>query len=87
VSSVADENIFKFLFLYPSGSQDQRIKVFNQNGDELSLIRYHDGFLGQRIGPVSALNFHPYHILLAAGATDSLVSIYAGETFKNTGNN
>jgi regulator-associated protein of mTOR len=73
--------------LFATGSQDQRIKVFNQNSDqELSLIRYHDGFLGQRIGPVSALNFHPYHILLAAGATDSLVSIYAGETFKNTGN-
>jgi len=66
-----------------SGSQDQRIKVHNLNGDELSLIRYHDGFLGLRIGPVSALNFHPYHTLLGAGATDSLVSIYAGDNFKN----
>jgi hypothetical protein len=96
----------------------------NFNGEELSLIRYHDGFLGQRIGPVSCLAFHPYveqkrkkreslslcvcacvffivttplssflkmrfylslsrlHILLAAGATDSMISIYAGETFK-----
>jgi regulatory associated protein of mTOR len=72
--------------LIATGSQDQRIKVMNFNGDELSVIRYHDGFLGQRIGPVSSLAFHPYHVLLAAGATDSLVSIYAGETFKSTGN-
>lgn len=72
--------------LIATGSQDQRIKVMNFNGDELSIIRYHDGFLGQRIGPVSSLAFHPYHVLLAAGATDSLVSIYAGETFKNQNN-
>lgn len=70
--------------LIATGSQDQRIKVMNFNGDELSVIRYHDGFLGQRIGPVSSLAFHPYHVLLAAGATDSLVSIYAGETFKTS---
>lgn len=69
---------------YLSGSQDQRIKVMNFNSEELSLIRYHDGFLGQRIGPVSSLSFHPFQILLAAGATDSIVSIYAGETFKTT---
>jgi regulator-associated protein of mTOR len=77
----------------------------NLSGEEVSLIRYHDGFLGQRIGPVSCLAFHPYvhskknilyyafltfivffcryQILLAAGATDSIISIYAGETFKS----
>lgn len=64
------------------GSQDQRIRVMNFNGDEISLIRYHDGFLGQRIGPVSALCFHPYKLMLAAGATDSIVSIYAADPSK-----
>jgi len=59
--------------------QDQRIKVMNFQGDPLSIIRYHDGFLGQRIGPISSLCFHPYKVMLAAGATDSIVSIYAGE--------
>ena len=42
----------------------------------LNWIRYHDGFLGQRIGPVSCLAFHPNKPLLAAGATDSIISIY-----------
>uniref|UniRef100_A0A6B2KWT6 Raptor N-terminal CASPase-like domain-containing protein n=1 Tax=Arcella intermedia TaxID=1963864 RepID=A0A6B2KWT6_9EUKA len=56
--------------------QDQRIKVMNLSGEHLSLIRYHEGFLGQRIGPVSALSYHPYKVMLGAGATDSIVSIY-----------
>jgi regulator-associated protein of mTOR len=65
-----------------TGSTDQRIKVMNYKGEEISLIRYHDGFLGQRIGPVSSLSFHSCHNLLGAGFQDTLVSIYAGETFK-----
>jgi hypothetical protein len=43
-----------------SGSRQQKIKVFNFQGDELNMIRYHVGFLGQRIGPISCLAFHPY---------------------------
>jgi len=66
--------------IFAIGTQDQRIRVLNFNGDEISLIRYHDGFLGQRIGPISALVFHPFKVMLAAGATDSIVSIYTGET-------
>eukprot|EP00164_Ancoracysta_twista_P006333 GFYU01008799.1.p1 GENE.GFYU01008799.1~~GFYU01008799.1.p1 ORF type:complete len:119 (-),score=13.61 GFYU01008799.1:82-438(-) len=62
-----------------SGSHNQFIKVFNSSGDTLSMIRYHDGFLGQRIGPVSCLSFHPHKVFLAAGATDSIISIYSGE--------
>jgi len=61
--------------------QDQKIKAMNFSGENLNVIRYHDGFLGQRIGPVSALAFHPYRVMLGAGATDSIVSIYAGEPF------
>ncbi|KAL2653954.1 hypothetical protein R1flu_022082 [Riccia fluitans] len=62
-----------------SGSAKQFIKVFSTSGEQLSMVRYHNSFLGQRIGPVSCLHFHPYSVLLAAGATDSIVSIYAGE--------
>jgi regulator-associated protein of mTOR len=62
------------------GSNDQFIKVFNTSGETLSMIYYHDGFLGQRIGPVSSLAFHPYRMCLAAGSTDSIISIYSGDT-------
>eukprot|EP00850_Spirogloea_muscicola_P012963 SM000086S23015 [mRNA] locus=s86:21057:31095:- [translate_table: standard] len=63
-----------------SGSAKQYIKVFSTGGEQLSMVRYHNSFLGQRIGPVSSLHFHPYSVLLAAGASDSIVSIYAGES-------
>jgi regulator-associated protein of mTOR len=62
-----------------SGSEKQYIKVFSITGEQLSMVRYHNSFLGQRIGPVSCLSFHPYNILLAAGATDGIVSVYSGE--------
>ncbi|BBN00072.1 regulatory associated protein of mTOR [Marchantia polymorpha subsp. ruderalis] len=62
-----------------SGSSKSFIKVFSTSGEQLSMVRYHNSFLGHRIGPVSCLHFHPYSVLLAAGATDSIVSIYAGE--------
>lgn len=65
--------------LFAIGTQDQRIRVMDYSGEEISLIRYHDGFLGQRIGPISALTFHPFKVMLAAGATDSIVSIYTGD--------
>ncbi|KAL6002961.1 Regulatory-associated protein of TOR 1 [Asimina triloba] len=60
-----------------SGSARQIIKVFNLEGEQLSIIRYRPTFMAQKIGPVSCLTFHPYRVLLAAGATDACVSIYA----------
>lgn len=53
------------------GSYNQKIKIMTFQGTEVSLIRYHDGFLGQRIGSVSCLAFHPYTTYFAAGSTDS----------------
>ncbi|KAK9734343.1 hypothetical protein RND81_04G133000 [Saponaria officinalis] len=62
-----------------SGSAKQLIKVFNLNGDQLGTIRYHPTFMAQKIGPVSCLSFHPYQILLAAGAADPFVTLYADD--------
>ncbi|XP_011623063.1 regulatory-associated protein of TOR 2 isoform X1 [Amborella trichopoda] len=66
-----------------SGSATQRIKVFSLSGDQLCSIRYyHTTFIGQRIGPVTSLAFHPYSVLLAVASADQLVSIYADDTFQ-----
>ncbi|GBM85395.1 Regulatory-associated protein of mTOR, partial [Araneus ventricosus] len=48
------------LDLIACGAASQFISVFNQNGDNISTIKYHDGFMGHRIGPISCLGFHPY---------------------------
>ncbi|XP_052174043.1 regulatory-associated protein of TOR 1-like [Diospyros lotus] len=62
-----------------SGSAKQLIKVFSLQGEQLGSIRYSYTFMGQKIGSVSCLAFHPYQILLAAGAVDACVSIFANE--------
>lgn len=47
---------------YSGYSSQQLISVYNTAGDALSHIKYYDGFIGQRIGPVSCLAFHPYRV-------------------------
>ncbi|KAM2045812.1 hypothetical protein ACFX1T_009964 [Malus domestica] len=62
-----------------SGSAKQLIKVFSLEGEQLGTIRYYPSFMAQKIGPVSSLAFHPYEVLLAAGAADACASIYADD--------
>ncbi|KAA8517693.1 hypothetical protein F0562_015167 [Nyssa sinensis] len=62
-----------------SGSAKQLVKVFNLEGEQLGTIRYYPTFMAQKIGSVSCLTFHPYQVLLAVGAADACVSIYADE--------
>jgi len=50
---------------------------------KLPSIRYHRGFLGQRIGQVSCLQFHPHFCILAVGAGE-LISIHDGKVRKDS---
>ena len=75
--------VHRYAPVIATGSGKQLIKTFSTSGEQLSMVRYHSySFLGQRIGPVSALYFHSYSVLLAAGASDSMVSVYAGESIQ-----
>ncbi|XP_033630484.1 regulatory-associated protein of mTOR-like isoform X1 [Asterias rubens] len=65
--------------IFACGSANQLISVFNMSGDTLSNIKYYEGFIGQRIGPVSCLAFHPLKTHLASGSRDSFLSIYSTE--------
>ncbi|CAN1303359.1 Regulatory-associated protein of TOR 1 [Linum perenne] len=62
-----------------SGSAKQIIKVFSLEGVQIGTIRYYSTFMAQKIGPVGCLNFHPYQPLLASGAADAYVSIWADD--------
>ncbi|KAG1674177.1 Regulatory-associated protein of mTOR [Nymphon striatum] len=64
------------------GSVNQFIGVYNSRGETLNVIKYHDGFMGQRIGPVSCLDFHEHKIGLIAGSTDSFISLYSSELLR-----
>ncbi len=49
--------------LMASANQNQGIRIANLESDEvLSHIRYHDGFMGQKLGPTRCLAFHPYRV-------------------------
>jgi len=45
-------------------------------GKVMNQIRYHEGLLGNRLGPVNCLRFHPTLVQLAAGSTDCHVSMF-----------
>ncbi|CAL4161869.1 unnamed protein product, partial [Meganyctiphanes norvegica] len=62
--------------LFAIGSVNQVIGVYHASGSSVNMIKYHEGFMGQRIAPVSCLAFHPRRVLLAAGTTDSYITVY-----------
>lgn len=43
-------------------------------------IKHHEGLLGRRIGPVEDVVFHPRRLLVAAGSTDGLVSLFTAKS-------
>lgn len=61
--------------LVAAGSEDQCLRIFADDDELLKDIRYHDGFMGRRIGSVASIAFHPHALFVAAGATDSIVSV------------
>jgi len=69
--------------LLATGSHANFIKLFTPDGDVFQVIRNHQGRAGRKIGPVSVLTFHPNKPMLAAGATDEIISIYDTSKPKN----
>ncbi|KAL8576686.1 hypothetical protein ACOMHN_025161 [Nucella lapillus] len=66
------------------GTMSQSLNMYNESGDTLSTIRYHEGFLGQRIGTISCMAFHPHLVKLAAGSTDTFLSVYSTPVTKRS---
>lgn len=58
-------------------SEKECIKVFDLDGELLNHHRHYTNFLGECIGPTSALAFHPFQPRLATCSFEKLVSIYA----------
>lgn len=45
-----------------SGSMNQFTAIYNGNGELINNIKYYDGFMGQRVGAISCLAFHPHWV-------------------------
>ncbi|XP_041978597.1 uncharacterized protein LOC121732708 isoform X2 [Aricia agestis] len=65
--------------LLACGSVNQCISIYDLRGSHLNTIKFHEGFMGARIGPVSCLAFHPLRCALGVGAKDATVSVYVAE--------
>jgi WD40 repeat protein len=60
-----------------TGSDAQFVKIVTLDGDTVQVLRYHEKLASHKFGPISCLAFHPYKALLAAGATDNYIGLYA----------
>eukprot|EP00658_Telonema_sp_P-2_P040039 TRINITY_DN2864_c0_g2_i2.p1 TRINITY_DN2864_c0_g2~~TRINITY_DN2864_c0_g2_i2.p1 ORF type:complete len:487 (-),score=129.56 TRINITY_DN2864_c0_g2_i2:249-1709(-) len=75
-SSLTAMSAHNYASVLACGFQEQMIKIFDHSGKDLNRIKYHEGYVGQRIGPVSCLAFHPYFPYLAVGAEDSFIALF-----------
>lgn len=66
--------------LVACGSLNQCISLYDLRGNALNTIKFHEGFMGPRIGPVSCLAFHPLRCAMGVGSKDSTVSVYVAES-------
>lgn len=46
---------------------NQFTAIYNGNGELINNIKYYDGFMGQRVGAISCLAFHPHWVCSPAG--------------------
>lgn len=69
------------LLIYGGSDQSIRVAELALEGalTQLQSIRYHDGFLGQRLGPIGQVTWHPSRMIFAAITSDSFVSIYSSK--------
>lgn len=73
-------SVHKNIPIAATGSHAQFIKILTLEGETLQSAKFHEesltGVKFDRIGPVSCLEFHKQKLVLAAGSTNALVSIY-----------
>ncbi|XP_062447383.1 regulatory-associated protein of mTOR isoform X6 [Rhea pennata] len=65
--------------LFACGSMNQFTAIYNGSGELINNIKYYDGFMGQRVGAISCLAFHPHWPHLAVGSNDYYISVYSVE--------
>ena len=45
---------------------NQFTAIYNGSGELINQIKYYDGFMGQRVGAISCLAFHPHWVCVSA---------------------
>ena len=63
--------------LLATASPNQFVKLFSLDGELLTQHKHYTNFLGDSIGPISALAFHPLLPRLAAVSLENIATVYA----------
>ncbi|XP_045477385.1 regulatory-associated protein of mTOR isoform X1 [Harmonia axyridis] len=69
-------NVHSSAGLFACGSANQHIAIYKLQGSFLNSIKFYEGFMGHRVGPVSCIGFHPHKVVLATGTIDCSISVY-----------
>lgn len=69
--------VHDYASMLATASPNQFIKIFTLEGELLNHHKHYTNFLGESIGPISSLSFHPYKPYLAAGSYEKILSVYA----------
>lgn len=80
ISCVSHHPRLPFLLAYGS-FPDHSIRFCELSADKnelvpLQSIKYHDGFLGQRLGHINRVEWHPGRMVLGAITSDTFVSVF-----------
>lgn len=79
ITCITHHPLLPRLIAYGS-STDHCIKIaeFVEDDDYIHLqsIKYHEGFLGHRLGHINSISWHPSRLILGAVASETFVSIY-----------
>ena len=79
LTSLALHPVVSTLLAWGCSDQSIRIGEIQANSSDLmqlQTLRYHDGFLGQRLGHIGQVIWHPNRMIMAAITSDTFVSIY-----------
>ncbi|XP_012221005.1 regulatory-associated protein of mTOR isoform X2 [Linepithema humile] len=75
-SGIAALMVHEVADIFACGTTNHCLSVHNMTGQHLNTIKFHEGFMGTRLSPVSCLNFHPHRVTMAAGFVDSTFTVY-----------
>ena len=72
--------------IFAAGSRKQVVRIADFKsergaaaGNTVSSLKYHKGFMGRRLDPVTSLVFHPHQLLLAVGEMGPDVPLFQAQ--------
>ncbi|EDQ87341.1 uncharacterized protein MONBRDRAFT_27441 [Monosiga brevicollis MX1] len=63
--------------IFATANSLQQFKIFNKQGQLLHHHKHYTNFLGEAIGPITALKFHPYEAKLGVSSLEKLLTVYS----------